>query len=78
MTENQINHYTGILLINYDKYSLESDTAVFFLTANPVSSNNFRLVSTPNNVAGNSLPVEPYFMYTLGNYPRQKMNPGMA
>ncbi|HEU0064019.1 MAG TPA: hypothetical protein VFQ58_03275, partial [Flavisolibacter sp.] len=61
-----------------DKYSLESDTAVFFLTANPVSSNNLRLVSTPNNVAGNSLPVEPYFMYTLGNYPRQKMNPGIA
>jgi hypothetical protein len=57
------------------KYSLETDTAAFFLTVNP-GGNNLRLQNTVNNVAGNSLPAEPYFMYTDGNYFKDYLNPG--
>src|SRR4030095_12595325 len=60
-----------------DKYSLETDTAVFFLTVSS-SINNNRFTQVANNVAGNTLPVEPYFWYTHGVYYRIKMNPGFA
>ncbi|MDB5197609.1 MAG: hypothetical protein JWP88_1980 [Flaviaesturariibacter sp.] len=60
-----------------DKWSLETDTAVYFLTVN-ASGNNLRLVNTANNVAGNSLPAEPYFMYTAGNYFKNQINGGYA
>lgn len=58
-----------------DKWSLQTDTAAFFLTVNP-SGNNLRLIPTPNDVAGNLLPPEPYFMHTVGQYWRSKINPG--
>ncbi|MFL5788612.1 MAG: C25 family cysteine peptidase, partial [Flavisolibacter sp.] len=60
------------------KWSLETDTAAYFLTANQNISTNLRLSSTPNNVAGNTLPTEPYFMYTLGKYFNDQINPGNA
>ena len=60
-----------------DKWSLETDTAAFFLTVNP-AGNNLRYDSRPNNVVGNSLPVEPFFMYTAGKYYKDKINPGYA
>ena len=60
-----------------DKWSLESDTAVYFLTIN-TSGNNLRLTAAANNVAGNILPPEPYFMYTAGAYFREKINGGYA
>ncbi len=60
-----------------DKYSLETDTAIFFLTASPTVNNN-RILQVPNNVAGNTLPVEPYFWHTEGKYYKVKMNPGFA
>jgi hypothetical protein len=60
-----------------DKWSLESDTAVYFLTIN-TSGNNLRLTPAANNVAGNMLPPEPYFMYTTGAYFREKINGGYA
>ena len=60
-----------------DKWSLETDTAAFFLTVNP-AGNNLRLVETINNVAGNTLSPEPYFMHTLGKYYKDKLNPGNA
>jgi len=60
-----------------DKWSLESDTSVYFLTINN-SGNNFRLSSTPNNVAGNVLPPEPYFMHTIGQYFRDRIHNGYA
>src|SRR6476660_6490223 len=47
-----------------DKWSLETDTAAYFLTINNLVSSNFRLQPTVNDVAGNTLPPEPYFMYT--------------
>jgi hypothetical protein len=60
-----------------DKWSLESDTAVYFLTINS-SGNNLRLAAAANNVAGNMLPPEPYFMHTTGAYFREKINGGYA
>lgn len=49
------------------KLSLQSDTATYFLSVN-TSMAGFRYTEVTNNVGGNSLPVEPYFMYTYGNY----------
>ena len=60
-----------------DKWSLESDTCVYFLTIN-TAGNNLRLTTTANNVATNSLPPEPYFMHTVGNYFRNWINGGYA
>ena len=51
-----------------DHYSLQTDTAVYFLSINSNQS-GFRYTDVFNNVAGNSLTAEPYFMYTAGNYP---------
>jgi hypothetical protein len=60
-----------------DKWSLHTDTAVYFLTVN-TAGNNLRLLNTANNVAGNTLPAEPYFMHTAGVYYKDKMSQGMA
>ncbi len=59
-----------------DKWSLETDTATYFLTIN--TGVNLRLQSTPNNVAANTLLAEQYFMYKIGRYFRDKINPGYA
>ncbi|MBI1344046.1 MAG: hypothetical protein GC171_14050 [Terrimonas sp.] len=59
-----------------EKYSFETDTAAFFLTINPVIAQNWRLVNTANNVAGNILPAEPYFMYDEAKYCEDGINPG--
>ncbi len=58
-----------------DHYSLETDTSAYFLTVNP-AGNNLRFINSPNDVAGNSLPAEPYFMNTRGLYYKSKINPG--
>lgn len=58
-----------------DKWSLISDSSSYFLTVNPAGL-NLRLQTTANNVTGNTLPAEPYFMYTAGQYFRKKVNPG--
>jgi hypothetical protein len=60
-----------------DKWSLETDTAMYFLTVNAGGS-NFRLTNTSNNVATNTLTAEPYFMHTVGNYFRERFNEGYA
>ena len=52
-----------------DKWSLQTDTAAYFLTVNTVSGNK-RLFSTANNVAGNALSATEYFMHTVGRYYR--------
>ncbi|MES1218568.1 MAG: hypothetical protein ABUT20_23900, partial [Bacteroidota bacterium] len=61
-----------------DKYSLQTDTAAFFLTVNP-SGGNFHFENTPNIIppTGTVTP-EPYFMYTNGTYYRAQINPGYA
>jgi len=58
-----------------DKYSLQSDTVAFFLTVNP-SGANLRLAPTANDISGNTLPAEPFFMYTTGNYYKNVINIG--
>jgi Peptidase family C25 len=60
-----------------DKTSLQSDTVVYFLTSNTASANS-RFADIANNVAGNTLPVEPYFMYIAGTYFKERINPGFA
>ena len=60
-----------------DYYSLQTDTAAFFLTVNP-AGNNLRFNDDANNVAGTTLTPEPYFMNVKGNYYKQEINPGYA
>lgn len=61
-----------------DGRSLQTDTASFFLTINSVGP-NLRLVPTLNNVSGNTLPPEPYFIHMAGDqFVFQRMNPGFA
>jgi hypothetical protein len=60
-----------------DKTSVITDTAVYFLSVN-TNQSGFRVQDVVNNVAGNSLPAEPYFMYTAGTYFRNKWNLGFA
>jgi hypothetical protein len=60
-----------------DKWSLETDTAVYFLTVNAATANK-RYLTTNNNVAGNVLPAEPYFIHTEGVHFRDQINPGFA
>ncbi|HEX7844551.1 MAG TPA: C25 family cysteine peptidase [Chitinophagaceae bacterium] len=59
-----------------DKWSTQTDTAAYFLTINP--GINLRLVPTANNVAANVLPAEPYFIYTLGKYWRDRQTAGFG
>ena len=61
-----------------DKFSLETDTATYFLTVNPVTANNLRYAATANPVAGNSLPAEPYFMRRIEQHYRNQINRGYA
>ncbi|HEY0041393.1 MAG TPA: C25 family cysteine peptidase, partial [Flavisolibacter sp.] len=59
-----------------DKWSLISDSATYFLTIN-ASGPNLRLQPTANNVSGNTLPAENYFMHTVGQYFKDKVNNGL-
>ncbi|RYY39297.1 MAG: hypothetical protein EOO08_10645 [Chitinophagaceae bacterium] len=59
------------------KWSLETDTATFFLTVNPGGPNK-RLATTANNVVGTSLSPQPYFMYTVGRYFKDQISNGYA
>src|SRR5450432_601763 len=60
-----------------EKWSLQSDTAVYFLTLNP-SGSSFHYNMIANDTTSNILPVSPYFMYTAGTYFRTQINPGQA
>jgi len=60
-----------------DKWSLETDTAAYFLTVNPVG-NNLRLEQTANVVVGNTIPAEPFFIHTQGNYYKNKIHTGKS
>ncbi|MEO7835928.1 MAG: hypothetical protein ABIR50_11450, partial [Ginsengibacter sp.] len=60
-----------------DHYSLQTDTAAYFLTVNP-TGNNLKFTDNSNNVSGNTLPPEPYFMNVRGNYFNTQINPGYA
>ena len=60
-----------------EKYSLETDTATYYLTVNPVGS-NLRYVQSPNNIAGNVLPAETYFMRRVEANYKSQINKGYA
>ena len=60
-----------------DRWSLQTDSAAFFLTVNPAGG-NLRFITSANNVAGNTLPVEPFFMHTSGFYYKDKINQGRS
>ncbi|MCO6498578.1 MAG: hypothetical protein J5I50_13055 [Chitinophagaceae bacterium] len=60
-----------------DHNSIISDTASYFLTVNP-SGGSPRLTTEDNNVAGNTLPPELYFMNTRGIYFQDLLSPGFA
>lgn len=60
-----------------EKYSLETDTATYFLTVNPAGG-NLRYITAPNNTTGNSLPAEPYFMRRIENHYKNQINKGYA
>ncbi len=65
----------GLQLAN--KWSLQTDTAIYFLTVNTTSPNR-RLTASQNNVALNTLPAEPYFTYTFSKNYKDQINPGYA
>jgi hypothetical protein len=60
-----------------DFLSFQTDTAAFFLTSNPTGPNK-RFSNTVNNIAGNALLPEPYFMYNLVTNFVGKINNGYA
>ena len=60
-----------------DKYSLETDTATYFLTVNPAGA-NLRYVSAANNTAGNLLPADLFCMKRIEMNFRQQINKGYA
>lgn len=60
-----------------DKESLLTDTAAFFLTVN-TAGNNLRFAATANNVSGNTLSPEPYFIYSLRHNFKNRIHKGRA
>lgn len=71
------NLYYNINFQLCDKWSLETDTASYFLTVNP-EGNNLRFTTAANNVNGSPLSPDPYFMHTEGQYFKNKINAGYA
>ena len=59
------------------KYSLESDTAVYYLTVNATST-NLRYTASPNIIAGNTLPADNYFMRRIETHYKSQINKGLA
>jgi hypothetical protein len=59
------------------RYNLHSDTAVYFLTVESVLPNK-RFNTVVNNVAGNTLPAEPYFIHRLARDFKERINNGFA
>jgi len=57
-----------------DKWSLQTDTAAYFLTIG--DGQHARVLDAQNNVAGNRLPADTYFQYTLSKNFREQINPG--
>ncbi len=59
------------------RYSLLTDTAVYFLSVN-TNRSGFFITDQQNDVASNSLAPEPYFMHKVGNFYKNKINQGYA
>ncbi len=61
-----------------DAFSLQTDTATYFLTVDPVVANNLRFSTVTNNVAGNSLPPETFMIYKARYSFQDRINEGFA
>jgi len=61
-----------------DSFSLHTDTAAYFLTINTNLAANLRFTDAVNNVAGNVLPPDPYFMRRVEQPFKQIYNRGFA
>lgn len=61
-----------------DQLSLQTDTATYFLTTNSNIAQNLRYINAANNVAGNSLPAENYFIHKLRFNFKARANRGYA
>jgi hypothetical protein len=72
---DSVLYRVGDYVLN-NKWSLETDTAAFFLTVNPTGG-NLRLAPAANNLPS-ALPPEAYFMTTIGKYYKDKINYGYA
>ncbi len=59
------------------KVSLFTDSAAYFLTTGS-GANPLTIQDATNDVAGNTLQPEPYFMYTYGRYFKENINKGYA
>lgn len=57
--------------------SLLSDSSSYFLSVNANQSGLLVFEGT-NDVGSNTLPVQPYFMHTMGNYFKSRLNQGFA
>lgn len=75
VADNQLYLKSGYQLC--DSFSLHTDTAAYFLTVNP-SAGNLRYTNAVNNVAGNTLPPDAYFMRTIGKAYKNQYNRGYA
>jgi hypothetical protein len=60
-----------------DYWSLQTDTAAYFLTTNTAGPNK-RFVNASFNLAGNTLQPAPYFMHTVGRYFRAELLSGFS
>ncbi len=70
--------YRNPLFQHTQKWSLETDTATYFLTVNTTGT-PVHYSETPNDLSNaGSLTTEPYFMYSAGNWFRNGINPGLA
>jgi len=70
--------YLNAALQLSDKLSLETDTAAYFLTVNTNVALNLRFSTQVNDVAGNVLPAETYFMYAARKDYKDWINRGYA
>ncbi|HWB25209.1 MAG TPA: C25 family cysteine peptidase [Chitinophagaceae bacterium] len=70
--DNALYRYSAYQLSNY--WSLETDSASYFLTVNP--GLNKRFVTTNNAVATAAIQPEKNFTYTIGKYFREQVNLG--
>lgn len=61
-----------------DKISLQTDTAAYFLTVDPIVSHNLRFADKANIIPANTLSPEPYFIYSLRFDFRDRINKGYA
>ncbi|HXL58634.1 MAG TPA: hypothetical protein VN958_20370, partial [Chitinophagaceae bacterium] len=67
--------YSDTSLQLSDHWSLESDSAAYFLTVN-TSGNNKRFQTVANNISSETITPERNFMFTAGRYYRSEINEG--